>query len=246
VKFTGFEQIPVQGPPVHEPLLGCVHTPPLHTSFVHALPSSGQEEVLLGCVHAPPLHTSFVHTLLSVAQGAVLLGCVQTPDVHTSFVHTLLSSVHAVLFAAGVFWHVPALQASVVQGLLSLHCDALEQPPPLRGLSAGPAPVGVKLAFVVKRTLSRTKPSSRIQTLMVWSPGVLTMIVAVGPSMGVRLQVSAVPNELMRSAESGPVPSMPAWHESASAFAPMPRSHTLYVPVVVKFTWKPSSGLVVV
>ena len=37
----GFVQMPVHGVvPPHDPLSGCVHAPPLHTSFVHAFPSS--------------------------------------------------------------------------------------------------------------------------------------------------------------------------------------------------------------
>ena len=181
---------------------------------------------LFGWVQAPALHTSFVHELPSSGQLAVLFGWVQAPALHTSFVQTLPSSVHAVPFATGLFWQNPEAQVSCVHALLSLHCAALLQDV-ARGLSAGPVPVGVKLPFVVKKTLSKTKPSSRIQMLMVWRPVLVTLIVATGPSIVDRLQVSPVPKELMRSAEVGPVLSIPAWQESPSAFGPMPRTQTL-------------------
>src|SRR3982751_5760887 len=53
---------------------------------------------------------------------------------------------------------------------------------PERVLSAGPVPLGTKAVFLVSRSRSKRKPSSRIHTLMVCTPGVATLICATGPS----------------------------------------------------------------
>src|SRR6478735_7411331 len=105
---------------LHDPLLGCVHVPPLHTSFVHVLPSSAHGLVLFACVHAPPLHTSFVHVFPSSVHGFVLFACAHTPALQASLVHALPSSVHTVPSATGACWQPSVgLQLSVVHSLVS-------------------------------------------------------------------------------------------------------------------------------
>ena len=102
------------------PLLGCVHAPPLQTSFVQLLPSSAQDAVLFGCVHAPAAHTSFVQTLPSSPHGFVFAGCVHAPRrAHVVRAHVRVIAA-VVPFATGVFWQpVAGLHESVVHSLES-------------------------------------------------------------------------------------------------------------------------------
>jgi hypothetical protein len=118
-------------------------------------------------VHAPAAHTSLVQVLPSSVHGAVLFAWAQVPALQLSVVQVLPSSVHAVPLLTAVFLQLPLAQVSAVHGLLSLQLASLVQPAPWRGLSLGPAPEGVKLAFVVSSSLSKRKPSSRIQMLRV-------------------------------------------------------------------------------
>ena len=114
-----------KAPALQVPLLGCVHVPPLQTSFVHVLPSSAQDAVLFGWVQAPAAQTSFVQTLLSSAHGFVLFGCAQAPALHTSFVQTLPSSPQVVPSATGACWQpVAGLHESVVHSLESAQFTA--------------------------------------------------------------------------------------------------------------------------
>src|ERR687884_537015 len=85
---------------------------------------------------------------------------------------------------------------------------------PERGLSAGPVPVGVKEALVVKSRRSKRKPSSLIHTLMVCTPAVATLICATGPSSVLLNHVHA-PYVLvdMRSELETLRPSRPTWTE---------------------------------
>src|SRR5262245_2703874 len=83
-----------------------------------------------------------------------------------------------------------------------------------RGLSAGPSPVGTNALFVVRSSLSMTKPSSRIQTLMTWVPVLATLMVASTLSSVALIQPKLLAKLPMRSDDPGPELSMPACTES--------------------------------
>jgi hypothetical protein len=102
--------------------LGWVHTPALHTSLVHALPSSVQLPLLRGVKTQPVAgeQVSVVHSMpsshTSGVPGAQTPEALQaSPTVHASL------SVQVVPGVAGVFEQLspPSLQASTVHGLAS-------------------------------------------------------------------------------------------------------------------------------
>ena len=84
-------------------------------------------------------------------------------------------------------------------------------------VSAGPVPVGVKLASRDRTILSKTKPSSRIHTLTVCDPVEFTAIVALTLSIVLRLQPNELVKPVMRSEEASSTLSRPTWTESLSA-----------------------------
>src|SRR3954451_5870114 len=89
-----------------------------------------------------------------------------------------------------------------------------------RALDAGPKPLGTYVLLLVSTTLSTTNPSSRIQRLTVWAPGVVTLIDATTPS-SVDLDHPAEGRKLLtRSLVDWPPPSSPAWMESSPPVAP--------------------------
>jgi len=61
--------------------------------------------------------------VLQLCPDGQLLVPWQTPAPQTSFEVHATPSLHAAVF--GVFWHCPEVQASVVHGLLSLHCETV-------------------------------------------------------------------------------------------------------------------------
>ena len=87
------------------------------------------------------------------------------------------------------------------------------------------------------------KPSSRIQTLSVWTPGVKTSIVATTESIVLFDQVHPVPKLEIRSAVVLGCPSIPMWQESSLPVGPIPRTQTVWIPVLTNagiphFKWR--------